>query len=110
MIWLVYFIVLFYAVWVFYLAVMNLKRAKDAGTLTKTAFLLGQPVLYVGLLLDFVANLTLMTVILLELPREVLVTARLKRHIKGTGWRSTVAFWFGLHILNAFDPSGNHLD
>jgi len=34
-----------YVLWVFYLAVMNLKRARDAGTLTKPALVLGMPVL-----------------------------------------------------------------
>ena len=34
-----------YALWIFYLAVMNLKRAKDSDLLTKTAMALGYPVL-----------------------------------------------------------------
>ncbi len=38
--------------WVFYLAVMNLKRAKEAGQLSRTALIFGTPVLWVGYVLD----------------------------------------------------------
>ena len=41
-----------YALWIFYLAVMNLARAKRAGLLTTTAKVLGYPVLIVGYVLD----------------------------------------------------------
>lgn len=44
-----------YALWVFYLAGMSLKRAKDAGLLTRTAKSFGYPVLFAGLALDFLA-------------------------------------------------------
>ena len=36
-----------YALWVFYLAVMNLARAKRNGLLNKTALVLGTPLLVV---------------------------------------------------------------
>lgn len=95
--------------WVFYLAVMNLKRAKDAGTLSKTAHAMGLPVLAVGLLLDLVINVLVISVVLFEIPREATVTARLKRHHKtSTGWRLAVVKWFKA-ILDPFDPSGDHV-
>ena len=65
----VYALLLLYALWVFFLAVMSLKRAKDAGLLTTTAKCFGYPVLFAGLLLDFLANTLVLTVLLLELPR-----------------------------------------
>lgn len=100
-----------YGLWVFYLAVMNLKRAKDAGTLRPWARRLGGPVLFVGVLLDLLVNWLVFTVLLLELPRETLVTARLKRHLaSGAGWRYRVARWFCADLLDAFDPSGCHCD
>ena len=101
-------LLLLYALWIFYLAVMSLKRARDAGLLTKTAKAFGLPVLFVGLALDFAANVLVMTVLLLELPRETTVTARLKRHNQGAGWRSSIARW-AEPLLDPYDPSGNHI-
>lgn len=97
-----------YILWLFYLAVMNLKRAKDAGKLSRTAYVLGLPILFVGYLLDAAVNLIIFTVILFELPKELLVTARLSRLQHGTGWRATLARWFCVNLLDQFDPTGCH--
>lgn len=98
--------------WVFFLAVMNLKRAKEAGQLSRTALIFGTQVLWVGYALDAFVNATLMTVVLLETPRyphEVLVTDRLSRHHKESqGWRLKVVLWF-VPLLNPYDPSGDHI-
>ena len=99
-----------YALWVFYLAVMNLKRVKDAGKLGKAALALGTPVLLVGLVLDLLVNVLVFTVILFEIPQETTVTARLKRHkLESTGWRLKVTNWFASELLDHFDPSGTHI-
>lgn len=98
-----------YALWVFFLAVMALKRAKDAGLLNRTSTALGVPVLVAGYGLDCFCNVVVMTVVLIEIPRETTVTARLKRHNKsGAGWRWRVAQWF-IPLLDPFDPSGKHI-
>lgn len=100
-----------YTLWVFYLAVMNLKRAKDAGTIPRTALWFGYPVLLAGLLIDLFVNVFVATVIFLDLPRELTMTARLKRYVReqpGT-WRASVAVWFAANLLDAFDPSGKHV-
>lgn len=98
-----------YSLWVFYLAVMNLARAKRNGLLNKTALVLGTPLLVVGYLVDFLMNVTVMTVVLLEWPQETTVTARLKRHNKeSTGWRLAIVKWFE-PILDPYDPSGDHI-
>lgn len=100
---------LLYALWVFFLAVMSLKRAKDAGLLTATAKCFGYPVLFAGLLLDFIANTFVLSLLLLELPREGTVTSRLKRHnATSTGWRKAVAAWTE-PLLDPYDPSGDHI-
>lgn len=105
----IYAFLLLYALWVFFLAVMSLKRAKDAGLLTTTAKCFGYPVLFAGLLLDFLANTFVLTVLLLELPREGTVTSRLKRHnAASTGWRKAVAAW-AEPLLDPYDPSGDHI-
>lgn len=99
----------FYVLWLFYLAVMNLARAKRAGLLSKTASVLGLPILLIGYLLDLLLNVTVMTVVLIELPQETTVTARLKRHhLESTGWRLAVVLWFE-PLLDPYDPSGDHV-
>lgn len=98
-----------YLLWLFFICVMGLKRAKDAGLLSTTAKVLGYPVLIVGYLLDCFVNFTVMTILLLEIPRETTVTARLSRHNEtSTGWRKTVALW-AEPLLDPYDPSGNHI-
>lgn len=109
LLWPVWAVLLLWALWLFFLAVMSLKRAKDAGLLTTTAKVFGYPVLFAGLLLDFLANTFVLTVLLCELPREGTVTSRLKRHNRtSTGWRKAVAAW-AEPLLDPFDPSGDHI-
>lgn len=98
-----------YLLWFFYLAVMNLARARDNHTLTKPALYLGTPLFIIGYALDVAVNILVMTLLFLELPKEWTVTGRVKRHIyHSTGWREKVASWFCHHLLNAFDPDGKH--
>jgi hypothetical protein len=98
-----------YATWFFYLAAMNLIRAKDAGTLSLPSKILGWPIVVVGITIDMLVNLIIMTVLLLEIPKEWLVTARLSRHIKdSTGFRKAIAVFICTKLLDTFDPSGTH--
>ena len=97
-----------YGLWVFYLAVMSLQRALQNGTLSQPAKVLGTPVLVIGLILDALCNIVIMTILLLEFPQEWLVTKRLSRHIKKPGWRCQVAYWICSNLLDTFDPSGKH--
>jgi len=98
-----------YLLWLFYLAVMNLKRARDNGTLSKVALFLGSPILIVGYLLDWFVNVTVMTIVFLELPQEKMVTHRLRRHVRhGSGYRKKLAWFICHHLLDTFDPSGKH--
>lgn len=109
--WIEYAAAALYLLWVLYLAICNLYQAKKAGTIQKVALFLGYPLLILGVLLDIAVNITIMSVLFLERPRELLVTQRLTRHIaKGTGWRKKLAYWICSSLLNAFDPSGNHCD
>lgn len=99
----------FYALWIFYLALMAARRAQLNHTLTPFARTFGAPIILVGFVLDFVSNIFILTPILLELPQELLVTTRLRRHFKEEGWRGDVSRWFGRHLLDPFDPTGTHL-
>ena len=98
-----------YATWLIYLAVMALKRARDDGKLTAFATALGYPLLMAGYAIDFFTNVLICTPLLLELPQETTVTARLSRHKKAGGWRGSVATWVGDHLLDPFDPDGSHI-
>lgn len=100
----------FYLLWLFYLAATNLYRARCAGTITRTATVLGWPIVVAGLALDVALNIVIVSIVLLEIPREWTITARLDRHFhESTGWRRAVAAWIGATLLNAFDPSGAHI-
>lgn len=97
-----------YGLWALYIIVMALQRARRAGTLSRAAFALGAPLIVAGVLLDVLVNMVLMTALLLEWPREWLVTARLKRHCGADTWRGAVARWVCHKLLDAFDPDGRH--
>lgn len=97
-----------HTLWVYYLAVMHLKVARDRGELIGFVRYPAYFTLGVGLLVDFLMNVIPCSIIFLELPREKTVTSRLKRHINSEGWRSDLAAWFCMNLLNRFDPSGNH--
>lgn len=98
----------FYALWALYIVVMALQRARLAGTLSKAALVLGAPMIVAGIVLDALVNIFIMTVLLMELPKEWLVTARLKRHCGQSGWRGNISRWICHKLLDAFDPDGRH--
>lgn len=58
---------------------------------------------YVGLIWDVLFNATWGTVIFRELPRELLFTDRVQRHIEGTG-RDQMTAWRWANRLNKLDP------
>lgn len=100
-----------YALWIFYAAVMCLKTAKNKGLLNTQLKVLGTPVLMVGYLLDAALNIVVMTVVCLEMPQELTISARLKRYNRDPRewwWRRKVAAVFE-PILDPLDPSGDHI-
>jgi len=99
-----------YTLWVFYLACMHLEERKEQGKLTPRATFFGWPTVWIGYAVDFLCNVTVMTVLFVELPRETTVTERLKRHAEtdASGWRKDLACWFK-PVLNPFDPAGDHI-
>ncbi len=102
-------VMVMYALWLFYLAVMCLQRARDAGTMSKTAYRFGLPILVIGYGLDVFVNVFVLSWLMLEIPREYTVTSRLSRHKRGSpGWRQSFSAWVCVNLLDAFDPSGCH--
>lgn len=98
-----------YLLYVWYAAVMNVKRVRDMGKLEKVGKLFGYPTLVIGLILDLIVNVFVMTILMYEIPKEFTVTSRLKRHNKNsTGWRLKVVKFFE-PMLDPLDPSGDHV-
>lgn len=111
---LTYYILGLYVLWLYYLAVMNLKRAIDSGAAPKPMRVLGYTlVLPPAVLLDWLMNLAL-SLPFLDAPAwwGELVTGRLKRYAYEAKhqftWRQRAALWFAA-ILDAADPSGKHV-
>jgi len=96
--------------WIYFLAVMNLKRHLDE--LRWFHKLWGYPAVYLFLIVDAAFNLIVGTLCYLELPPywkgEILFTGRCKRLLNDPGWRGTVAHFWCSKFLNPFDPSGTH--
>jgi hypothetical protein len=85
-----------------FVAVMHANAVRKRGELSTYWLVMLLPLAVVGLLLDVAFNLTFGTVMYLELPRELLFTARCQRHFRGERWRQRLAaFW--AKQLNAFD-------
>jgi hypothetical protein len=100
---------LFVTTFIFYLAVMKLRDARDQGilnTLNWSVIWLAYAILYVGLVLDMLLDWIVLTVMFLELPKEILSTSRVKRHKNhGEGWRKSLATWLCNNFLSPFDPT-----
>jgi hypothetical protein len=107
-------IAVMYILWIFYLAIMNLKSAKDAGTMTKVAYSLALPMLVAGYILDIVVNVTIGTLLFLDFPhyKRLTLSARMSYLYEpgSTAWRSKLSEWFARNLLNNYDPSGQHID
>jgi hypothetical protein len=100
-----------YALWVCYLALMNVYRVKREGKLKRVQLVLASPLLIVGGVLDVAFNLIVGTVLLLDTPQEWTLSARLARLNNGdTGWRGRIAEKVGTYLLHDFDPTWNHYD
>lgn len=98
-----------WSLWVLFLATMNLKQSNDAGQLKGFALWAGYTVLAVGLVVDLIVQITVATVLWLELPRELTVSERVARLCReGHGWRLGLALWFRHALLAPFDRSGGH--
>jgi hypothetical protein len=98
-----------WAFWGMYVLVMGIYRAHLHHRLRGLVLVLSLPFVAIGYLMDIFANLTIASIVFLEPPREWLVTDRLQRHmLHGTGWRFWLARYVCDHLLDVFDPSGDH--
>ena len=61
------------------------------------------------LLLDVAMNITIGSLLFLEVPRWWTLSERLHYHaISNHGWKTYLAAWLCRNLLNPFDPDGHH--
>jgi hypothetical protein len=91
--------------WLFYLAIMSLRRKKN--DLSLTAKILAYQLLPAGLILDTLFNWLVGTICFVEFPRECLFTARCDRWLKAITWRGKVARFWCRNFLDPFQDEGH---
>ena len=96
--------------WALYVFAMGVYRAHLNDKLYGLNKIMAMPIIALAYLVDIFANLTLATIIFLDLPKETLVTSRLQRYMAGNqdSWRYKLAKYVCDHMLDIFDPNGNH--
>lgn len=98
-----------YATWCLYVLTMGLYRAHLARRLSGINKVLALPVVLFAYALDALSNLLIATALFMDWPREVLLTTRLIRYKReDIGWRGNIADHICEHILDVFDPTGDH--
>ena len=97
-----------FLLWVFFLAVMKLRDVRDAGKLNGPAKYPAFAVLFIGYALDFAVNMILATIMFFELPRELTVSERTKRHRDEQTWRGAMSRGLRKGFLAIADNSGAH--
>lgn len=100
------------ALYILYIMVMRWKERREDqdGKLSAIQWLIAGPIVVAGVVLDVFVNLVIATVLFLDWPQELMLTARLQRYLDKPhtyGWRAKVARWLKPH-LNRHDPG--HLE
>jgi hypothetical protein len=105
------FLAFLFFTWTWYLALTQLKRARDDGTLSRispvvkaAAYLL----LALFLILDAAFNLVACFVFFRTYPRDILFTASCERYLAEVSTRGATARWLCSNMLDPFDLSGKH--
>jgi hypothetical protein len=100
-----------WALWVLYIAMMNIKRVTLIKPVPWQAKLLVYPTMAVFEVVEFIANVIVLTVVFFDWPREIRVSDRLRRY-----WRRPAKYGWRLHVvkfikpmLDPFDPAGPHI-
>ena len=93
-----------YITFVHYGCVMAMRVVRDNKRIPKGMRPFYLLVLAIGLVFDFLLNM-IMSLPLLELPQEILLTIRFQRLIKEGGWRGKIAQFFCVYFLTPFDEN-----
>lgn len=108
---LMYVVVFLNLFYVLYVTVMGIYRAFLSKKLRWYHWALLWWVILIGFVFDIVANSTVAIIIFHELPKELLVTTRLKRYINDANSHinnKIIALWICENLLDLFDPTENH--
>jgi hypothetical protein len=106
----IYILLDLYIFFIIYVASIGMIDAYKAKKLNWLLLVLSFPFVAVCWLIDVAHNVTLFSIIFWELPRELTLTNRLKRHVLEDTKRGKLARWIAETILNPFDASGSHVD
>lgn len=100
----------FWGGWALYVLVMGIFRLHLAKKLNKAGYVLGAPFMAIGLVLNFLGNITICALLFLDPPRELFISRRLKRYVRTrTDWRHKVAVWVCQNALDPYDAKdGDH--
>jgi hypothetical protein len=103
-----------FIIWMLFATLMAMRDREELGRLPKILYILGKYVILpVGAIVDILYNWTFACVLFLDLPHELMLTARLERYLHdlkywGT-WRSRLALWFCKYMIEPHDPGHCHL-
>jgi hypothetical protein len=100
-----------WALWVLYIAMMNIKRVAATEPMPVRVKLLVYPTMAVFEVVEFIANVVILTVLFVDWPKEIRVSDRLRRYWRNPyryGWRLYVVR-FLKPMLDPFDPAGTHI-
>ena len=108
---LIFILCVLWALWVLYIAMMNIKRVAATQSMTWRVKILVYPTIAVFEIVEFVANVVVLTVLFFDWPREIRVSNRLRRY-----WHNPYRYGWRLHVvkflkpmLDPFDPAGPHI-
>lgn len=102
----VYAIAYAYVLWLLFLAVMALRWKWHA--LSLQVRIIAAPSVLVALLLDVLFNLTIGTVLFLDLPRQWTFSQRIGSYKQRIDWRAPLAHWICANLLDPFEADGAH--
>ena len=111
MFWLLWTLLVVYALWPLYVFVMAMLRARAAGTTTTTAWVLAFPLVISAAIIDVICNYTVFALLTLDMPRkgEITFSERLDRLVMNDGWRGSAARWLAKTLLDPYDFTGQHI-
>jgi hypothetical protein len=95
--------------WALYIMAMGLQP--HLKTMHPIAKVHGCALFLLAAVFDVVVNWTVASALFLQLPQELMLTARLKRYhapAYAGSWRAYLAEWICEHLLDQFDPRGKH--
>lgn len=98
----------FFTFYVLYLATINLWGNRHEVSVWVLVF--AWPLLLSMLVVDTTMNWTFFTIIMLDFPREFMVTQRMTRYRRQglMNWRKQFATYLCTRLLNPFDPTKDH--